>query len=166
MTPPNPKAGDVVSVRPLGAALTETNKSSFFKTDSLQVVRLVLPAGKEIAPHRSAGEATVQCLEGRVAFTVGETVRELTAGDLLYLPAGETHALRGIENASLLVSACYAKADRQRPKRADEQERKRHGEEKRGTFPIAGTATEDARLLAARPTTFRSARSICSTTRF
>ena len=103
MTPQNPKSGDVVSVRPLGAALAATNRSSLLKTDALHVVRLVLPAGKEIAPHRSAGEATVQCLEGRVAFTVGEVVRELTAGDLLYLPVGETHALRGIEDSSLLV---------------------------------------------------------------
>jgi quercetin dioxygenase-like cupin family protein len=104
MTPLTPKSGDVVSVRPLGAALAGTDKSSLFKTGTLQVVRLVLPAGKEIAPHKASGEATVQCLEGRVAFTVGELVRELTAGDLLYLPAGETHALRAIEDASLLVT--------------------------------------------------------------
>ena len=96
MTPITPKSGDVVSVRPLGAAVAATNKSSLFKTEALQVVRLVLPAGKEIAPHKSSGEATVQCLEGRVAFTVGENVCELTAGDLLYL--------RGIEDASLLVT--------------------------------------------------------------
>jgi quercetin dioxygenase-like cupin family protein len=104
MTPLTPKSGDVVSVRPLGAAVAIINKASLFKTESLQVVRLVLPAGKEIPPHKSSGEATVQCLEGRVAFTVGETVRELTAGDLLYLSAGETHALRGTEDASLLVT--------------------------------------------------------------
>ncbi len=104
MTPLNPKSGDVVSVRPLGTALAGAAKSTLLKTDALQVVRLVLPAGKEIAPHRASGEATVQCLEGSVAFTVGEAVRELTAGDLLYLPAGETHALRGIEDASLLVT--------------------------------------------------------------
>ena len=104
MTLPNPKAGDVVSVRPLGTALAGVNKNPLFKTDTLQVVRLVPPAGKEIPPHRATGEATVQCLEGRVAFTAGETVRELTAGDLLYLPAGETHSLRGIEDASLLVT--------------------------------------------------------------
>jgi quercetin dioxygenase-like cupin family protein len=104
MTPLNPNSGDVVSVRPLGAAVATTNRSSVFKTDALQVVRLVLPAGKEIAPHKSSGEATVQCLEGRVAFTVGDMVRELAGGDLLYLAAGATHALRGIEDASLLVT--------------------------------------------------------------
>jgi quercetin dioxygenase-like cupin family protein len=104
MTPLNPKAGNVVSVRPLGVSLAGTSRSSLLKTDALHVVRLVLLAGKEIAPHRASGEATVQCLEGCVAFTVGETIRELTAGDLLYLPAGETHALRGIEDASLLVT--------------------------------------------------------------
>ena len=104
MSIPNPIPGEVFSVRPLGADLAATKTAALLKTDTLQVMRLVLPAGKEIAPHRSSGEATVHCLEGRVAFTRGETVHELTAGDLLYLAAGETHALRGVEDASLLVT--------------------------------------------------------------
>jgi quercetin dioxygenase-like cupin family protein len=97
------KPAEAFSVRPLGPALAGAAKTTLLKTEALQVVRLVLPAGKEIAPHRAAGEITVQCLEGRVAFTAGEAVHDLTAGDLLHLPAGETHALRGIEDASLLV---------------------------------------------------------------
>ena len=104
MTSTNPKAGEVFNVRPLGSGVAGATKTSLFKTEALQVVRLLLPAGKEIAPHKASGEITVQCLEGRVCFTAGEGVRELTAGDLLYLPAGETHALRGIEDASLLVT--------------------------------------------------------------
>ena len=100
----SPIPGEVLSVRPLGADLTATKTAALLKTDTLQVMRLVLPAGKEIAPHRSSGEATVHCLEGRVAFTLGENVHELTAGDLLYLAAGETHSLRGVEDASLLVT--------------------------------------------------------------
>ena len=46
----------------------------------------------------------MQCLEGRVAFTAGDTTRELGPGELLFLSGNEPHSLRGIENASLLVT--------------------------------------------------------------
>ena len=64
----------------------------------------VVPAGKAIPTHQVAGEITVQCLEGRVAFTAGDTTRELGPGELLFLSGAEPHSLRGIENASLLVT--------------------------------------------------------------
>ena len=68
------------------------------------MIRLVVPAGKEIPAHDSTGEITVQCLEGRVAFTAAGRTQDLGPGQLIYLSAGETHALRGIEDASLLVT--------------------------------------------------------------
>jgi quercetin dioxygenase-like cupin family protein len=98
------KPGEPISVRPLGPALGATKTTAIIKTDALEVIRLVVPAGKEIPTHRVAGEVTVQCLEGRLAFTAGDTTRELGAGDLLYLPGGEPHSVRGIEGASLLVT--------------------------------------------------------------
>ena len=38
--------GEVVDVRPLGAALTVTGTKTLVKTDSFDIVRLVVPAGK------------------------------------------------------------------------------------------------------------------------
>jgi quercetin dioxygenase-like cupin family protein len=63
-----------------------------------------VPAGTVVPTHRVPGEITVQCLEGRVAFTAGDTTRELGAGELLYLSGDESHSLRGIEDASVLVT--------------------------------------------------------------
>ena len=74
------------------------------KTDRLEVIRLVVSAGKDIPPHQVAGEITVQCLEGRVAFTAGGTTRELAAGQMHYLAGNEPHSLRGIDDASVLVT--------------------------------------------------------------
>jgi quercetin dioxygenase-like cupin family protein len=39
-----------------------------------------------------------------VAFTALGKTRELKAGELLDLPVGEPHALKGIEDASLLLT--------------------------------------------------------------
>ncbi|HUG71775.1 MAG TPA: cupin domain-containing protein [Pirellulaceae bacterium] len=74
------------------------------KTDSLEVIRLVLPAGKDIKPHEVPGEITVQCLEGKVAFRTESSELELTAGKMIYLAGSDKHSVRAVEDSSLLVT--------------------------------------------------------------
>lgn len=104
MTIPHAEPNQVVSVEPLGPDLAATKTSTLIKTDRMQVIRLVVPAGKEIPAHDAPGEITVQCIEGRVAFTAAGRTQEVGPGKLVYLAARETHALMGIEDASLLVT--------------------------------------------------------------
>ena len=104
MALPHAQPGQIIDLSPLGPAIASAKSSTLAKTGSLELIRLVLPAGKSIADHKVAGEITVQCLEGRVAFTVGGDTRELSAGQMLYLAGNEPHSLRGIENASVLVT--------------------------------------------------------------
>ena len=47
---------------------------------------------------------TFQDFEGWVAFTASGMTQELGPGQLIYLTAKESHALRGIEDSSLLVT--------------------------------------------------------------
>ena len=103
------KPGDLIDVRPLGAGLGDARTTTLIKAERLEVLRLVLPGGKEIATHTAPGPITVQCLEGRVAFTALGEERELGAGRMLHLEAGEPHSLRGIEDASLLVTILLGK---------------------------------------------------------
>ena len=95
---------EVITVRPLGPSLKDSKTSTLIKTDSLEVIRLVLPAGKQLPPHHVEGEITVQCLEGRIIFDAEGTEHELAAGQMLYLTGGVTHALRGIEDSTALVT--------------------------------------------------------------
>jgi quercetin dioxygenase-like cupin family protein len=97
-------SGQVVDVQPLGAALAATRTTALVKTSTLEVIRLIVPAGKEIPTHKAKGEITVQCLEGRLAFTTEGITQELTSGKLLYVAAGEPHSLKGIEDSSLLLT--------------------------------------------------------------
>ena len=87
MAIPHARPGEVVGVRPLGAALKEAKTGTLIKTETLEVIRLVLPAGKQIPPHQVAGEITVQCLEGRVAFTAGSTPTNWGPATCSTLPA-------------------------------------------------------------------------------
>jgi quercetin dioxygenase-like cupin family protein len=86
---PHANPGEVIDVRPLGSALATTKTTTLLKTGKLEVVRLVMAAGKELAKHQAPGEITVHCSEGRIAFTARGKTQELTAGKLLYLPPAE-----------------------------------------------------------------------------
>lgn len=96
--------GEIVDIRPLGSKLQETVTATLLKSDHLQVFRLVLLAGKEFREHKVPGEITVQCLEGVVEFSTRDHTQQLHAGELLYLDGGDPHALKGVEDASVLVT--------------------------------------------------------------
>src|ERR1035438_635617 len=103
MSIPHAKPGEIVDVRPLRAALATTGTRTLVKSKAMEVIRMVVPAGKEIPTHKAKGEIVVQCLEGKIVFTACGKTHELGAGQLLYLPTGESHSLRGIEDGSLLL---------------------------------------------------------------
>jgi quercetin dioxygenase-like cupin family protein len=95
---------DVIDLRPLGAGFGEARSKTLVKTTRLELIRLLLPAGKEISEHQVAGEITVQCLEGQVDFTSNDVTRSLSAGQLVYLAGGAKHSLRALEDSSLLLT--------------------------------------------------------------
>lgn len=94
---------------PLGPALANSKSTTLVKSDDLELIRLVLPAGKKIPLHKAPGEITVQCLEGRISFTAESIEQELKPGQLLYLQVGEPHALYAIEDSSVLVTILLCK---------------------------------------------------------
>jgi len=96
-------SGEIISL-PLGTALATSKTTTLVKTADLEVIRLVLPAGKEIPSHKAPGEITVQCLEGKVAFTAHGKTQELAAGQMLFLAAGEPHALKAADDSTILVT--------------------------------------------------------------
>lgn len=98
------KPSEAIRVGPLGPALADAKTTVLAKTESLEVIRLIVPAAKEIASHRTRGEITIQCLEGEVGIVVHGVTTVLSAGQLLYLNKGELHAVRGIQDASLLLT--------------------------------------------------------------
>jgi hypothetical protein len=100
------RPGDIIDVRPLRAALASAKTKTLAKAGDLEVLRLIVPAGK-LLEEKAKGETVVHCLEGRVGFTAFGKSRDLEAGELLYLPAGEPYRVRGIESASLLVTALW-----------------------------------------------------------
>jgi len=64
--------GEVIDVRPLADALASSKTRTLIKTPHVEVIRMVLLAGKVISEHKAPGEIVVQCREGnnRAASTV------------------------------------------------------------------------------------------------
>ena len=104
MAIPHAKSGDLIDIGPLGPALVGTATHVLVKSSTLEVIRLVVPAGKDIPEHKAPGDITVQCLEGAVDFIAEGRTQRLVPGQLLYLAAGTAHALHGVEHASVLVT--------------------------------------------------------------
>jgi quercetin dioxygenase-like cupin family protein len=106
MAIPPTESGAIIDVGPLGDALDGSRIAAtpLVKAATLEVIRLVVPTGKDIATHTAPGDITVQCLEGAVDFAAGGRTHRLVPGRLLYLAAGELHALHGVEDASVLVT--------------------------------------------------------------
>ena len=109
MAIPHAQPGEVVDVRPLGPALASAQTKTLVRAEQVGVIRLAVPAGKEIEEHKAKGEIVVQCLEGRVAFTAFGKTQSLETGTLLYLPTGEPHSVKGVEDASLLLTVLLPK---------------------------------------------------------
>jgi quercetin dioxygenase-like cupin family protein len=99
-----PKLSEVIDVRAAGAPEPGASPSTLVKTETLEVRRLTLPKGRAIPTHHARGEIAVHCLEGRIEFTADGKTRDVGAGHLIVLAAGEPHSLVGLEDSTVLVT--------------------------------------------------------------
>lgn len=93
-----------VDLHPLESGLADAKSIALFKSEQLEVIRLVLPAGKTLAPHRVDGEITLQCLAGEVEVEAEGEKTQLRAAQMLYLRGGASHSVTAIRTASLLLT--------------------------------------------------------------
>jgi quercetin dioxygenase-like cupin family protein len=113
MALPHARPGELIDASPLGARLAQGQTATLLKTARLEVIRLVLPAGKRIDSHSVPGELTLHCLEGAVEIEARGRPQVLTPGALLYLAGGDEHALRAIEESTVLVTIVLSLAWRE-----------------------------------------------------
>lgn len=104
MAVPHIQPGEAIGVLPAAGDPHAGQTVTLVKTAALEVIRLMLPAGKEVAPHHVPGEVTLQCLTGRVSLQTARGPCELSAGTLTFLTGGETHAVSAHEASTLLVT--------------------------------------------------------------
>ncbi|MDB5773147.1 MAG: cupin protein [Burkholderia sp.] len=97
-------SGEIIPVLPLGAKLTDSPSVALLKAHQLEVMRLVLVAGKSVPEHHVAGELTMQCLEGRIELRAHGKTQVLKQGDFVYLEGSVPYALHAAEHSSMLMT--------------------------------------------------------------
>lgn len=110
MAIPHAASGELIDIRPLATALRQSISTTLVSSDDLEVFRLVLPAGEQVPDHKLPRTCqvpsviTIQCLEGEVEFEVHGRSQVMHAGHMAYLAAGEPHALKAMQDSSVLVT--------------------------------------------------------------
>ncbi|MBK9134682.1 MAG: cupin domain-containing protein [Betaproteobacteria bacterium] len=104
MAQPHARPGVPFSVAALAGGEGGGRTTALIKGRQVEVVHLVLPAGKRLREHSAPGEVTVYVLAGEVDFGVPGAVHRLRAGDFIHLDAGEPHSLLAISDFSALVT--------------------------------------------------------------
>jgi quercetin dioxygenase-like cupin family protein len=97
-------SGQLVNVQPLTEQLTGARTTALFKTGTLEVMRVVLPAHKTMPSHQVKGDITIHCLEGEIELTAHGQTQRMRAGQLMWLAGGVDHALTARQDSSLLVT--------------------------------------------------------------
>lgn len=70
----------------------------------LRQTLMALAAGRRLGEHKSPGDASLLCLQGRVVVHAGDTAEaELGPGDLVALPP-QRHDVEALEPSVLLLS--------------------------------------------------------------
>lgn len=97
------QSGEVVSLfaHPQTSIL---HSQAIVSTPELEVMRLCLPAGKQVPPHAVAGPVTLLCLQGQVEVQAHGGWHAMRANDHLYLAGHVEHALRALADAVVLVN--------------------------------------------------------------
>ncbi len=104
MALPHAQPLDIINIGPLGPHLADAVSTSLIKTDRLQLLHLVLRAHQDQPPHHVDEECTIHCLEGDVEVVTPGGTRRLRPGQLVLLPAQQTHSLRARSDCAVLVT--------------------------------------------------------------
>lgn len=74
------------------------------RSGRLRVTLVALNSGIEVGTHHADSPLTIQLLEGRLGFRVGDNEHELRAGQVLFFGPAEAHDIRALEESALLIT--------------------------------------------------------------
>ena len=98
------RPGQPIDIAPLGDALRGSATHAILKTRSLELMRVVLRAGEALPPHHVRGELTLLCIEGAAEVAMAGETCQLRPNQLVLLPPQVRHAVRALEDTSLLLT--------------------------------------------------------------
>lgn len=89
---------------PLGDKLADTPTMALVKSEQLEIMRMVLTAGRSVPEHQVAGELSLHCLEGAVEVMAHGKTSVLESGDLMFLARDVPHAMHALKDSAMLMT--------------------------------------------------------------
>jgi nucleotide-binding universal stress UspA family protein/quercetin dioxygenase-like cupin family protein len=100
------KLGEVVDVCRHRVEIPSSNTSLLLaRGDQMEVRRLVISNAQEIHELVTTCETVAHCVAGKVAITIQGKTKALTEGQLICLPGGQSYSIKGVEPATLVLTA-------------------------------------------------------------
>ena len=99
--------GEIVDLATWAKDVPNEKTKVIAKTDEMELVRLVLQAGKEFAGHKVSGPCVIHCITGEVECPAMGATKALTSGQLLYLMPGEPHSVKAIVDSVVLLTIIF-----------------------------------------------------------
>ncbi len=97
------RSGETVNLLSPGESPAPISQA-LVSTPEIELMRLVLKAGKDVPVHAVAGPITLYCHEGTVDVQVESAWQRMNAQDLMYVEGGADHALRAVTDTLVLVT--------------------------------------------------------------
>ncbi|MBN2733017.1 MAG: hypothetical protein JXR26_11360 [Balneolaceae bacterium] len=101
------KFGETVNLKKLRSDLDPEATHALIRSEDMEVIRMVLSKGKQIAGHKVEGELTIHCLTGEVELEFNGVTQTLKENDWLALEKEVKHALRVKKDAVLLLTILF-----------------------------------------------------------
>jgi quercetin dioxygenase-like cupin family protein len=99
--------GEIVDLKTWAQDLPNEHTKVIVKTDEMELVRLVIPAGKEFPNHKVSGPVVVHCISGEIELTALGATQALTSGQLVYLMPGEPHSVSAKAVSVVLLTIVF-----------------------------------------------------------
>ncbi len=82
------------------------------KAGPLRLTLTVIAEGVEVGTHHAASPMTLQCLEGRLHYRVGDEESEIGQGEVLFFGPGHAQDIRALEDTALLLTITGSGSER------------------------------------------------------
>ena len=99
--------GEIVDLATWAQDVPNEKTKVIAKTDEMELVRIVLLAGKEFADHKVSGACVIHCITGEIECPAMGATNALTSGQLLYLMPGEPHSVKAIVDSVVLLTIIF-----------------------------------------------------------
>jgi quercetin dioxygenase-like cupin family protein len=104
MALPHAISGQAIALQRSGEDATQFSSIALVKTEQIELIRMVLPAGKIMPEHWVKGEITLQCVTGEIAVEAHGRTTTLHGGEMLFLAGTTPHSLRAVADSLALLT--------------------------------------------------------------